>query len=141
MEQMSRNIVGNIGLYFVCWELSRLGWNVIPTSRNARGVDVLIYSQDAAKKLALQVKALSKRNAVGVGKECFIGDFLIVVVGIQDPKVFILPVVKANKLISKKIKNGISSYWLESKDYEEAAGDWKLIGHGNLKSQPVPMLI
>ena len=31
-------LVGNVGLYYICYELSRLGWNVLPTSRNARGI-------------------------------------------------------------------------------------------------------
>ena len=33
-------ITGNIGLYYTCYQLSRLGWNVMPTSRNARGIDI-----------------------------------------------------------------------------------------------------
>ena len=34
-------IVGNIGLSYACFKLSELGWNVMPTSRNARGIDVV----------------------------------------------------------------------------------------------------
>jgi len=30
---------GQTGLFAVCYQLSRRGWNVLPTSRNARGVD------------------------------------------------------------------------------------------------------
>jgi hypothetical protein len=35
---MSRNpqITGNLGLYYCCYKLSLLGWNVMPTARNAR---------------------------------------------------------------------------------------------------------
>ena len=32
----SNQIVGNVGLYYVCYELSKRGWNVLPTSRNAK---------------------------------------------------------------------------------------------------------
>jgi len=39
-------ITGNIGLYYTCYRLSRLGWNVMPTSRNARGIDIIAYSTD-----------------------------------------------------------------------------------------------
>ena len=35
-------LVGNVGLYHICYELSRLGWNVLPTSRNAGGIDLII---------------------------------------------------------------------------------------------------
>ena len=48
-ESLNQQIVGNIGLYFVSYRLSRLGWNVMPTARNARGIDLLIYSQDAKR--------------------------------------------------------------------------------------------
>ncbi len=38
MAVQSRNrnqVVGNVGLFYVCYKLSRLGWNVMPTARNA----------------------------------------------------------------------------------------------------------
>ena len=61
-------ITGNTGLYYCCYRLSRLGWNVMPTARNARGVDIVIYTQDASRYLGIQVKTLSKRAAVPLGK-------------------------------------------------------------------------
>jgi hypothetical protein len=59
--------VGNVGMYYVCYQLSRMGWNVMPTARNARGIDVLIYSQDADRKHTIQVKTLSKGSPVPLG--------------------------------------------------------------------------
>ena len=56
--------VGNIGLYYVCYWLSLFGWNVLPTSRNTKGIDIIIFSQDATRKMSIQVKTLSKRNPV-----------------------------------------------------------------------------
>ena len=35
-EKVANQVVGNIGLYYICYELCRRGWNVMPTSRNAR---------------------------------------------------------------------------------------------------------
>jgi len=32
-------VTGNVGLYYVCYRLSRMGWNAMPTARNARGID------------------------------------------------------------------------------------------------------
>ena len=43
----SSQTVGNIGLYFACYRLFQLGWNVMPTPRNARGVDLIAYNHDA----------------------------------------------------------------------------------------------
>lgn len=57
-------VTGNIGLYYVCYRLSCLGWNVMPTARNAKGVDILIYNYDASVTRSIQVKALSKRSPV-----------------------------------------------------------------------------
>ena len=53
-------VVGNIGMYFAAYRLSLMGWNVMPTSRNARGIDLLAYSTGADRYLGIQVKALSK---------------------------------------------------------------------------------
>src|SRR5829696_9035487 len=66
-SQSNNQVVGNVGLFYVCYKLSRLGWNVMPTARNARGVDVVSYSQDAAVTLTIQVKALSRRSPVPLG--------------------------------------------------------------------------
>src|SRR5437879_4158275 len=68
MMALNHQTVGNIGLYYVCYRLSLLGWNVMPTSRNARGVDIIAYSQDGSCKLTFQVKALSKPTNAGLGK-------------------------------------------------------------------------
>jgi hypothetical protein len=48
--KISNQLVGNMGLYYICYELSKRGWNALPTSRNARGIDIVIYSQDAVRK-------------------------------------------------------------------------------------------
>lgn len=50
-------ITGNVGLYYCCYKLSLLGWNVMPTARNARGVDIIAYSRGAEPRfLGIQVK-------------------------------------------------------------------------------------
>ena len=64
---LSPQVTGNVGLYYYCYKLSLLGWNVMPTSRNARGIDIIAYSADASRFVGIQVKALSKRNPVPLG--------------------------------------------------------------------------
>ena len=61
-------ITGNIGLYYTCYRLSKMGWNVMPTSRNARGIDIIAYNREGTKFIGIQVKTLSKRNPVPLGK-------------------------------------------------------------------------
>lgn len=50
LETKSNQIVGNVGLFYVCYQLCKRGWNAMPTSRNARGIDIIIYSQGGKRK-------------------------------------------------------------------------------------------
>lgn len=54
-----KQITGNIGLYHVARELSLVGWNVMPTVRNARGADLYAASEDEQVIHPIQVKAHS----------------------------------------------------------------------------------
>ncbi|WP_229448160.1 hypothetical protein [Nitratireductor sp. B36] len=56
-----RQITGNIGLYHVARELSREGWNVMLTTRNAKGADMLAASTDERTMHTIQVKAHSAK--------------------------------------------------------------------------------
>ena len=47
----SNHVVGNVGLYFAAYRLSQMGWNVMPTSRNARGIGLLAYDAPAGRYL------------------------------------------------------------------------------------------
>jgi hypothetical protein len=60
-KSYSNQVVGNIALYYTAYILSRHGWNVLPTCRNTRGVDIVIYSQDGTKMHTIQVKGLFKK--------------------------------------------------------------------------------
>lgn len=62
--KLDAQVVGNAGLHYVCYHLSLLGWNVMPTARNARGIDVVAYDRTGSKFIGVQVKALSKRDPV-----------------------------------------------------------------------------
>jgi hypothetical protein len=75
-------VVGNAGMYFVAYRLSIEGWNVLPTSRNARGVDIVVYHQEAKTTKTIQVKTLSNRAPVPLGKQAehLIADYIIVCV-------------------------------------------------------------
>jgi hypothetical protein len=133
----NNQVVGNVGLFFVCYQLSRLGWNVMPTARNAKGIDILIYSQDASRKLTVQVKALSKANPVPLGTklEGLFGDFFIVCrnVAADVPQCFVLTPQEVRVLAHKGEKQGNVSYWLQPKDYAvaEFQEKWERIGRGS----------
>src|SRR3546814_19624744 len=64
---MSHKLTGNVGLYHVARELSRRGWHVMPTGRNARGADLYAASDVEARVLPIQSRALAKRAPVPRG--------------------------------------------------------------------------
>ena len=135
-ESLSRQTVGNVGMYYVCYRLSLLGWNAMPTSRNARGIDVLIYSQDGTVTHTVQVKTLSKLSPVplGEGLSHLIAHWVIICAGVAEgqPKCFVLTPVEVAHLAHKGVKGPRVSFWLQPKDYmvPAYAEQWDRIGKG-----------
>jgi hypothetical protein len=134
--ESSNQIVGNVGLYYVCYKLSCLGWNVMPTTRNARGIDILIYSQDAKRTFTIQVKALSKCPPVPLGNSTkrLQGDFFIICrnVATENPQCFILTPQEVKRLAHRSMTLNGFSYWLQPKAYavDEFKSKWDRIGRG-----------
>ncbi len=137
--KLNNQVVGNIGLYYVCYRLSLSGWNVMPTARNARGVDLLIYSQDAARTASIQVKALSRRNPVPLGSSLdrFFGDWVVICRNVahanSEPECFVLKPAEVRDLAHRGEQGGRVSYWLQPRSYEssEFHEAWKRIGNGH----------
>ena len=129
-------ITGNAGLYYCCYRLSLLGWNVMPTARNARGIDVLAYSSSATRKIAIQVKSLTKRVPVplGLAIDDLMGDIWVIVHGVaSEPKAYVLLPSEVRDRAHRGEKEGRVSFWLQPREYcqpefEEA---WHRIGEGH----------
>ena len=144
-SENNNQVIGNVGLFYVCYRLSRLGWNVMPTARNAKGIDVVIYSQDASRQHTIQVKALSKRSPVPLGGkiERLFGDYFVICrkVSSDTPECFVLTPAEVRKLAHKGVKNEITSYWLQPKQYETDAfrERWDRIGQGAVDSVDEPV--
>lgn len=122
--KLPRQIIGNAGLYYVSYRLSLLGWNVVPTARNAAGVDLLLYSADARIQKSLQIKTLSKRDPVPLGGHLdhLFADFVIVVRHIQaSPECFVLTPDEVTARVHRGESNGKISYWLQPQAYEVPA--------------------
>ncbi len=143
-ENLAAQVVGNVGLYYVCYRLSRFGWNVMPTARNARGIDVLIYGQDAIRIHTIQVKALSKRNPVPLGGNLdrLMGDFLVVCRNVRTdaPECFVLLPSEVRALAHRGEKDGRISYWLQPGQYaqDNFREAWSRIGYGAAPGVAVP---
>lgn len=121
---LSSQIVGNVGLYFTCYHLSLLGWNVMPTARNARGIDVIAYDADATHFIGVQVKTLSKRAPVPLGTSLdkIMGDYWIIINrAVSDPTAFILLPNEVRERAHRGEKEGRISFWLQPKEYDNEA--------------------
>ena len=105
----------------------------MPTARNTRGVDIIAYNEDCSKMISIQVKTLSKKNAVPLGTtlDRIIGDYWIIVNEItKEPKSYIMKPRDVKYLAQREEKEGKVSYWLEpsaycTDDFHEA---WDKIG-------------
>ncbi|QRF75904.1 hypothetical protein Thermo_01413 [Thermoplasmatales archaeon] len=131
-------LVGNIGLYYVCYELSKRGWNAMPTARNARGVDIVIYNQKGTVSHTLQVKSLTKRNPAPFGSNLgsLIAEYIFIVNNVYEmPNLYIVDTSTAKPRIHEGIKNGRKSYWFQPRDYDEFKDNWDIIGQGATNGQ------
>lgn len=126
--KLNAQITGNIGLYYVCDRLLSIGWNVMPTARNARGIDIIAYNQQGTQFVGIQVKILSKRNPVPLGNtlDTIMGDYWIIVNNVsREPNAYILLPDEVKTSAHRGEKDGNVSYWLspfsyDKKQYKEA---------------------
>ncbi len=126
-------IIGNVGLYYTCYRLSLMGWNVMPTSRNARGIDIIAYDADATSFVGVQVKTLSKKDPVPIGSKLdnVMGDFWVIVNNVvKEPNAFVLLPSEVKDMAHRGEKDGRISYWLQriSYDRDEFREAWDRIG-------------
>jgi hypothetical protein len=129
--------VGNIGLFYVCYRLSRFGWNVMPTTRNAKGIDILIYSQDVPPRtLTIQVKTLSRRSPVPLSNKLdhLFANFVVICRHVirETPECFVLTPEQVRRLAHRGEKDDKVSFWLQPRAYEveEFRERWDRIGSG-----------
>ena len=104
----------------------------MPTSRNAKGVDIIIYNQDSTRKHTIQLKSLSKRSPVPLGKSKeIIADYLIIWRNVfESPEIFITIIKDIDPFIHKGVKDGKISYWIQPKNYETFRNNWDILGNG-----------
>lgn len=133
---MKHQLTGNSGLYHVARELSRRGWHVMPTVRNARGADLYAASEDESIVLPIQSKALSKRDPVPLGgslENLRSRWWIITIHATSDlPTCFVMTLdeVKAAAHRGVSPKTEKISYWLQPKMYclEEYREAWHRLG-------------
>jgi hypothetical protein len=119
--KLNNHVVGNAGLYYACYQLSLRGWNAMPTARNARGVDIIAYNTSGTHFIGLQVKSLSIRNPVPLGKSLdkLMGNYWVIVNRIStQPTAYIMLPHEVKALAHRGERNGKVSYWLQPRSYD-----------------------
>jgi hypothetical protein len=129
---------GNLGLFYIGYKLSRFGWNVLPTIKNAKAIDMMAYNEKG-DKISIQCKGFTNTESVGPFKdiEDIIADYYIISTNVyRKPVTYILTKDDVRNNMTKN-KNG---YWLEKsrkKDNnfylkDEFREKWDKIGYGYL---------
>ncbi|MBT3071908.1 hypothetical protein KKP04_13650 [Rhodomicrobium sp. Az07] len=133
-----RQLTGNSGLNYAAWQLSRRGWHVMPTIRNARGSDLIVTNTDETVFFGVQSKALSKRYAVPLGEfiQNLRSDWWVITINANsdNPICYIMKKDEVRQLASQD-KNG-GAFWLEPSAYDrdEFREAWHRMG-----AQPDPL--
>jgi hypothetical protein len=133
-----KNLIGNVGLYFVAYRLSLLGWNVMPTAHDARGIDLIAHNVKGDRKLSIQTKSLSKRDLVPLGNSLdeVTGDWWIIVTKVttNEPQCFIVKPNEVRDLAHRGEIDGRTSFLLHPRQYDitEFREAWTRIGRGGV---------
>ena len=118
--QHRSHITGNAGLNYAAWQLSRRGWHVMPTIRNAKGSDLIVTDAEESIFFGVQSKGLSKRFPVplGLSLEALRSKWWIITIHANSdaPVCYVLRVEDVRQLATQD-KNG-GKWWLEPKDYD-----------------------
>ncbi len=60
----ANQLTGNIALFHAAWQLSRQGWNVMPTTRSAKGADLILTKPDESEVRFVQVKGVKGKGNI-----------------------------------------------------------------------------
>ncbi len=160
--ELPKQLIANIGLFHVCYELSRRGLNVVPTSRNTRAVDVIVGSADFNQHKTVQVKTSTIDIGVYIGKktkfptkeaalrETSLADFWVYVRLDMNAGFAVLRVTVWEGSDEDLLMEGKNDWWYRPWDYSKKTtpamiqkkwsdqtdeGGWRLIT-GPLSAQP-----
>jgi hypothetical protein len=127
-------LTGMTGVFLVSAELAQRGFIACPTSRSARGADILVTDQDCKHACSLQVKTNGKNASFWLlnphAKEMVAPTHLYVLVNLRKdrPEFFVVP----SLVIARKMdvaKQGKSTWYSISREnVREFEGKWDLIG-------------
>jgi hypothetical protein len=134
------------GVYLVAAELTRLGFIVSPTSRSARGADLLVTDQECQKAWSVQVKTNQKptsnwlvnKHALTLKSDSHVYVF-VNLRGMERPEYVVAPsAYVASKVRTEPSKKGSVWYAFYRKDKPTDDEGWSLFGdpHATIEDEP-----
>jgi len=133
-------MTGMRGVYLVAAELSRSGFIVSPTSRNARGADLLVTDQACQKAWSVQVKTNGKaagfwlvgEHAPKLKSESHLYVFVNLMKGDGRPEYLVVPSeqVAAKTRVDQRATGSVW-YGFHRKDWPHDGEGWELFGNPN----------
>ena len=138
LKFQTKQRTGNMGLFYICYKLSRFGWNVLPTIKNAKAIDIIAYKENGEQPISIQTKGYTNEESVGKfrDEEDITADFYIIATHIYErPVTYIL--TKSD--VKKNLTKNEDGYWLEKSSVkgsdryylkEEFREKWEKIGMG-----------
>ena len=121
-----KQLIGNAGIFYVAYKLTTLGWNVLLTSRNTKGPDMIVFSHSGKKKHTVQVKSSTKIRDVNIGKHknfC-LNDFAVFCVNLKSGKPSMYISETANFIHNP---SNAGSY-IKPKNYKKYKDNFKVLG-------------
>jgi len=133
---IDKQMVHTSGVYYVCYELSKKGWDIVSVLPKDKGIDVMVRGQNG-KEFTIQVRSISKNKPAGFSNtlDTLIADFVFIVNNVSgSPNIFIVDNATAKSRIKEQIKDEQKSYWFEPNDYKEFKDNWAIIGKSGISS-------
>ena len=124
----SKQAVGNAGLFFCSYKLATKGWNVLITSRNAQGPDMIIYSNDGKISHTIQVKSSGLPNrTTNVGQKpqnFLLSEFAILCSNLKSNSP-VIHIAKTTDFILHPSKGG---HYIKPKEITKFKNNFKVLG-------------
>ena len=125
---------GIAGVFLVCAELTQRGFIACPTSRNARGADILVADENCNHVYSLQVKTNGKNASFWLlnphAKQMVAPTHLYVLVNIlkDGPKFFVVPSQVVARKMDVAAQGKSTWYSISRENVKKFEGKWELVG-------------
>jgi hypothetical protein len=71
MADIGKSLIGQYGVYQVASHLNWMGYNAVPTSRNTKGVDLVVHNPSNDKAVGVQVKTMRQNHKKDYSKDFY----------------------------------------------------------------------